>query len=108
MRLIEQQMIDAIKGKHTLCKDNTSVTVDVNGLCHVYLHGNKIAEIGNDSLTILDGGYQSKTTKSRLNALINSLCDGYTCGVYQHQFEWFITDDKLVHQFENGYTFARV
>ena len=23
-------------------------------------------------------------------------------------FEWFITDDKLVHQFENGYTFARV
>ena len=32
----------------------------------------------------------------------------YTCGVYQHKFEWFITDDKLVHQFENGYTFARV
>jgi hypothetical protein len=28
--------------------------------------------------------------------------------VYQHKFEWFITDNKLIHQFENGYTFARV
>ena len=108
MRQIEQQMCSAVINKNSWQKDNTSVTVDVNGFCHVYLHGNKIAEIGNDSLTILDGGWQTNTTKSRLNALINSLCDGYTCGVYQHKFEWFITDDKLIHQFENGYTFARV
>ena len=46
--------------------------------------------------------------KSRLNAIIKGLCDGFTCSVYQHKFEWFITDDKLIHQFENGYTFARV
>ena len=108
MRLIERQMIDAIKHGKDWSKDNTSVNVDVNGFCHVYLHGNKIAEISNDSLTILDGGWQTNTTKSRLNAIINGLCDGYTCGVYQHKFEWFITDDKLIHQFENGYTFARV
>ena len=109
MRQIEQQMIDAIKGKHTLCKDNTSVTYNYQtNSSGVYLHGNHIATVGDNYVEIFDGGYQSNTTKSRLNALINGLCDGYTCGVYQFAFEWFITDNKLVHQFENGYTFARV
>jgi len=109
MRQIEQQMINAIKGKHTLCKDNTSVTYNYQtNSSGVYLHGNHIATVGENYVEIFDGGWQTNTTKSRLNAIINSLCDGYTCGVYQHKFEWFITDDKLVHQFENGYTFARV
>ena len=109
MRKIEREMIDAIKGKHTLCKDNTSVTYNYQtNSSGVYLHGNHIATVGDNYVEIFDGGYQSNTTKSRLNALINGLCDGYTCGVYQHKFEWFITDDKLVHQFKNGYTFARV
>ena len=109
MRLIEQQMIDAIKGKRTLCKANTSVTYDYQtNSSGVYLHGNHIATVGVNYVEIFDGGYQSNTTKSRLNAIINGLCDGFTCSVYQHKFEWFITDDKLIHQFENGYTFARV
>ena len=30
----------------------------------------------------------------------------YTDGVYQHKFEWFITDNKCIKQFVNGYTFA--
>jgi len=109
MRQIEQQMIDAIKGKHTLCKDNTNVTYDYQtDSSGVYLHGNLIATVGVNYVAVYDGGWQTNTTKSRLNALINGLCDGYTCSVYQHKFEWFITDDKLVHQFKNGYTFSRV
>ena len=82
----------------------------------VYLHGNKIAEIGDDYMTIFDGGWQSNTTKSRLNALCEEFCvDGE--GVFQKDFKWFVS--KFVAQssitgkvfnvddFSNGeYTFA--
>ena len=97
MRKIEKQMIAAIKGNTDWKSANTEVihTCDnVNSpVSHVYLHGNKIAEVGDDFLKLFDGGWQSKTTKSRLNALLSEF--GYTCGtkreyIFQKQFEWFI------------------
>ena len=85
-------MIAAVKGDINWSKDNTSVIIE-DGISKVYLHGSKIAEVGDDFLKLYDGGYQSTTTKSRLNALLSEF--GYTCGtkreyVFQKQFEWFI------------------
>lgn len=108
MRKIEQQMIDAIKGKHTLCKDNTSVTYNYQtNSSGVYLHGNHIATVGDNYVEIFDGGYQSNTTKSRLNAIINGLCDGRMFGVFQKNYQWFIKDAVVNVEFENGYTLPR-
>ncbi len=92
MRKIESQMNAAIKGNANWTKANTMVTT-VNSVSHVFLHGNKIAEVGDDSVKLFDGGWQSNTTKSRLNAILSEF--GYTCGtqreyVFQKQFEWFI------------------
>ena len=102
-------LLDCINQRKDWKKDNTAVYYDSTiGITSVHLHCNHIASISDEEVEVYDGGWQSNTTKSRLNAIINGLCDGFTCGVYQHKFEWFITDDKLVHQFENGYTFARV
>ena len=106
MRKIEQLMNAAIKAGKNWTNANTSVTSDDNGLSTVYLHGNKIAEVGDDFVRIFDGGWRTNTTKSRLNAIINEFCCAYTDGVYQHQFEWFITDNKVIKQFVNGYTFT--
>jgi hypothetical protein len=110
MRLIEQQMVDAIKHGKDWKKDNTEV-ITINDCSWVYLHHNHIASINNDSVEIYDGGWQTVTTKSRLNALIRGLADGYNQCVYQHKFEWFIRDDwndtQDVIEFENGYTFKR-
>ena len=112
MRLIEQQMIDAIKQRKDWKKDNTRIeTINYNDtyVCsNVYLHDNLIGVVGTNQVEVYDGGWQSNTTKSRLNAIIKGLCAGFACSVYQHKFEWFITDNKFIHQFENGYTFARV
>ena len=85
-------MIAAIKSDINWTKDNTSVIFE-DGISSVYLHGNLIAEVEDVSLKLYDGGYQSHTTKSRLNALLSEF--GYTCGtqreyVFQKQFEWFI------------------
>jgi hypothetical protein len=92
MRKIETQMIAAVKGDKNWSKDNTSVIIE-DGVSKVYLHGNLIAEVDDESIKLYDGGWQTTTTKSRLNALLSEF--GYTCGtkreyVFQKQFEWFI------------------
>jgi len=114
MRKIEQQMIAAIKGNTDWKCDNTEV-INIEGVSFVYLHGNQIATIDDDSLTLFDGGYQSKTTKSRLNALLSEF--GYTCGtkreyVFQKEFEWFLnfvdakTEQMMTIPFANGMRLA--
>ena len=85
---------------------NTEVVTQKDGLSTVYLHGNKIAEVGDDFLTIFDGGWQSNTTKSRLNALITEFCNAVTDGVFQKNYQWFVSDNKVIKEFTNGYTFA--
>ena len=75
MRKIESQMVEAIQGNRNWSNANTTVTFDPEtGDSMVYLHGSLIATVTDDSMTIRDGGYQSRTTKSRLNALCNAFC----------------------------------
>ena len=108
MRKIESEMNAAIKSKINFSKANTSVSYDVDtDESNVYLHGNNIATVGSNFLRIFDGGWQSVTTKSRLNALINEFCDAFTCGVYQKDFTWYVTDRGTTHQFDSskGYLF---
>ena len=69
MRKIEAQMNAAIAQGRDWQSANTSVHFnDEEGVAIVRLHGNKIAEIGEGFITLFDGGWQTTTTKSRLNA----------------------------------------
>ena len=115
MRKIEQQMIAAIKGNTDWKSANTEVISQQDGVSYVYLHGNLIAEVGDDFLKLFDGGWQTTTTKSRLNALLSEF--GYTCGtkreyVFQKQFEWFVnfvdtkTEQMMTIPFANGMCLA--
>ena len=107
MRKIEQQMNSAVANNKNWQSGNTSVHFnEENGESIVRLHGNKIAVIGDDFLQIFDGGWQTVTTKSRLNALINRFCNGVTDGVHQSKFVWYIRDNNVEREFENGYIFA--
>ena len=87
MRKIEQQMNTAIaEGKSNWKLDNTRV-VTVNEVAHVFLHDNKIAEIGEGFIVLMDGGWQSVTTKSRLNAILSE--NGLPGErVYQKDYVW--------------------
>ena len=113
MRKIERQMIDAIHGNKNWASGNTQVITNM-GLSTVYLHGNKIALVDDTSMTIFDGGYQSVTTKSRLNALCSEFCIIGEC-VFQKDFLWYVRkfvgaiNGKNVYQtedFKSGYIFA--
>ena len=66
---------------------------------------NKIAEVGEDFITLFDGGWQTRTTQSRLNALLSFFGNGGE-RVFQRDFKWFITADGVTREFENGITLA--
>ena len=93
MRKIEQQMNEAILNRKDFFKGNTSVEnyITETGAREavVKLHGNHIATVG-DTLQISDAGWQTVTTKSRLNALCNEFAEG--CYVFQKNFDWFLGD----------------
>ena len=114
MRKIETQMIAAINSNKNWKLKNTEVKTDDANISRVFLHGNHIATITDDDMMIMDGGWQSVTTKSRLNALCDAFCIAGE-GVFQKDFTWYVRQfvGKINGQsvfknniFTNGYTFA--
>ena len=91
MRQIEKNMNSAIWSKKNWAGSNTTVITEDN-VSTVMLHGNHIATYYHNTkeLALFDGGWQSNTTKSRLNALCNEFAIGF--GVFQKNFNWFISD----------------
>jgi len=83
MRKITEDAIRAFRNRQTFKRGNTEVKVFHNS-CGLYLHGNMIAEYAVDgALYISDGGWQTTTTKERLNGLPN-------VSVHQKNFLWFL------------------
>lgn len=108
-------MIAAIHNNQDWSNANTRVIYSpIRNTSEVYLHNNLIAIVADDDMQIFDGGYQSVTTKSRLNALCSEFCVDGEC-VYQKNFQWYV--DKFVgmagqskvfntYDFTNGFIFA--
>jgi hypothetical protein len=80
-------MNQAITDKVNFKSANTEVQY-LDGISYVYLHRNKIAEVGDGFIRLYDGGYQSNTTKSRLNAILSEHgLPGES--VFQKAYTWF-------------------
>ena len=100
----------AIRYRRNFSKANTSVrcfktngvTTDVD----VFLHGNHIAAVdtATNQLQIFDGGWQSNTTKSRLNALLDEF--SYGMRVFQKKYEWFVSYKNVKEDFVSGMELA--
>ena len=115
MRKIEQQMCAAVQSNKNWSSANTMVTIDEEtNTSSVYLHGNLIATVTENDMTIYDGGWQSVTTKSRLNALCDAFCIAGE-GVFQKNYQWFVRlfvgkingkDVFKTVDFESGFIFA--
>ena len=96
MRKIEMMMNSAIRYRKNFSSGNTTVRCfKTNGITtdvDVYLHGNHIASVdtATNALTIKDGGWQSNTTKSRLNALLEEFVPSMR--IFQNDWTWYISD----------------
>ena len=93
----------AVSNKGNWCGSNTQVTYNENTNCSsVYLHGHQIATLDHstNALKIDSCGYQTNTTKSRLNALLEEV--KYGCKVFQKNFNWFVSYNDQTRNFWDG------
>ena len=103
MRKIEREMNEAIRTRRNFSSSNTTVS-HAGEQSFVYLHGNHIATIKNNSIVIKDGGWQSNTTKSRLNALLDEF--SYGTRVFQKNWTWFVGYKNVSEDFVSGMELA--
>ena len=103
MRKLEKQMNFALSNKGNWNGSNTSVLYNDSTNCSsVYLHGHQIATLDHNTnaLKLSSCGYETVTTKSRLNAILEEV--KYGCKVFQKNFVWFVGYNKQTLMFWDG------
>ena len=103
MRKIEKQMNFAISNKSNWSSSNTQVSYNENTNCSsVYLHGHQIATVDhhNSAVKLSSCGWQTVTTKSRLNAILEEV--KYGCSVFQKNWNWYLRNDRKFVDFVDG------
>ena len=103
MRKLERQMNFAISNKANWSGSNTQVNYNSNTNCSsIYLHGHQIATVDHNlkAVKLSSCGYQTVTTKSRLNAILEEV--KYGCRVFQNQFDWFVSYNDEIASFWDG------
>ena len=89
-------MNSALLRKTNWAGSNTTVSYnELTNCSSVYLHGHQIATLDHhtNALKLSSCGWQTVTTKSRLNALLSEF--KYGCTLFQKQFDWYL---KTVNQ----------
>lgn len=103
MRKIERAMNSAVISKTNWSKSNTTVCYnDASNCSTISLHGHNIATVDHNTKAVkLDScGYETNTTKSRLNALLSEV--KYGCKVFQKNFDWFVNYQDETASFYDG------
>ena len=100
MRKIEEQMNMAIRARKSWAGSNTTVRA-YNDSIDVYLHGHCIAwlDVINDVWTLSSCGWETVSTKSRLNAIMHEFGLG---GIFQKNYQWFHARDGKTVPFVDG------
>lgn len=80
MRQITQQIVNAFQNSRSLTIGNSRTNGE-----SLWLFNNKIAEIRRDGLWVSNGGWNSKTTKERLNGILG-------VNVRQQRGVWLLND----------------
>ena len=105
MRVVTRTVVSAfLKGKEKRV-GNTSTDGE-----YLYLYGNIIAQKTDSGIYVKDGGWQTCTTKDRINGVISLLSSfGYTPLVrclYSINYVWYMGNgENLIERipFENGF-----
>ena len=103
MRKLEKQMNHALVNKNNWAGSNTTVSYNDSTNCSsVYLHGHNIATLDHNTkaLKLSSCGYETVTTKSRLNAILEECMCGVR--VFQKNFVWFVSKNKETLMFWDG------
>ena len=103
MRKLERQMNFAVSNKGNWSGTNTQVTYNESTNCSsVCLHGHQIATYDHNlkAVKLSSCGYETVTTKSRLNAILEEV--KYGCKVFQKDWNWFVNYNGTTQRFWDG------
>ena len=99
MRKITSQSVDAFVNGYRFNQGNTTVSGSGCGATgirdwYLMLHNNLIAKkiVNKHDLWITDTGWQTVTTKERLNGVLSRLTFGW--GLFHKKGEWFLTNGE--------------
>lgn len=84
--------------------NNTSIWYGV-GFTSVTLHNTEIVRFSSLKIFLDSGGYQTHTTKTRMNQVSNQERLGYR--VFQKDFEWFVDFRGETIPFKDGMVLER-
>ncbi len=93
----------AIRNKADWSSSNTQVSYnDFTNCSEVRLHGHQIATFDHSTqaLKISSCGWQTVTTKSRLNAILSEV--KYGCSVFQKNWNWYVSFNRQTQDFIDG------
>jgi len=101
MRKITRDAVEAFVNGDNFKRDNTEVRT-VNNELLMYLHNNLIAYrcLGFDSVFINDAGWQTKTTKERLNGILDAYHSDSL--IYQKNYQWYLSRHGEVEEFPSN------
>ena len=101
MKKVTELTVNAFKNWENLKLSNTQ-TVTKDWISRFYLHGNEIAVLRRDcwQLKIWDCGWESNTTKERLNWILSVLNFGY---IYQKNWTWYYVSRKWIESKWTGF-----
>lgn len=86
MRQITKDSINAFLQKRDFSKGNTQVKTE-DGITRLLLHGNCIAKIEDNILSITSAGWETNTIKERLNGLP-------LVHIFQSNYQWFLNGNE--------------
>ena len=94
MRKVTIKASKALKNMEKMTSGNTRVSIesrsmgdDVQKVAVLYLHDNQIAIFDGELLTLSDAGWQTVTTKERLNGVLDEF--GIKGGISQKDYKWY-------------------
>lgn len=98
MRKIESELLKAFRLGREFKSGNTTLENTDHGQV-IRLHRNKIAQLDGSTLYLTSAGWETATTKSRLNAILSCLVPG--ARIYQEDFEWYLEINNHVERFQD-------
>ena len=93
MRKITKESINAFLNRREFTKQNMAVR-GLKGKYYLQLHGNTIAILYPEgTIQITNAGWESNTTKERLNGLIYLSGSNFK-PIYQKNWVWYLNDEE--------------
>lgn len=101
-RKITTQSVQAFVNGENFSSSNTMVVVDGKNV-YLKLHGHTIAKRTKNGVYVSHCGYETNTTKERINGVINEVCNARENGMFQKNWVMYLERNGKTKEMENKF-----